>query len=125
TAAGACHELGLAGMGMYRALAAAAFWSGLLLALLVLAQSGMTLFTGAASAIASRIGFVIGSVTFLCAFGAGYLFAPEPPSQLDVMGITVARTFAPAMLLAGSLLGVLAVRYAQLEQVGDDVGEYT
>lgn len=122
--AGSCESLDFAGFGMYRVLALGAFYSGVLLGLLVLVQCGMSVFTGAASAIASRIGYTIGSITFLCAFGAGYLFTPDPPDLLDVMGIAVERTFASPMLLAGSLLGILAVRYAQLEQVSDEVAEY-
>lgn len=124
TAGGSCEPLDLAELGPYRVLALGAFVSGLLLGLLVLVQCGMSVFTGATSKIASRIGYTIGSIAFLCAFGAGYLFSPDPPDVVNVMGIAVERTFAPLMLLAGSMLGVLAVREAQLEQVSDEVGEY-
>jgi len=123
-AGGTCHTVGLRGMGVYRVLAEGAFWTALLLALLVLAQSGMHVFGGAASQLATRIGYVIGSITFVCAFGAGYVFAPDRPAELAALGLGVTRTFAPALLVIGSMLGVLAVHYAQLEQVSDGGGEY-
>jgi hypothetical protein len=121
---GTCASVGLRGTGAYRVLAEGAFWSALLLALLVIAQAGMSVFSGAASTLASAIGYAIGSITLLCAFGAGYLFAPDPPAELAMMGIAVTRTIAPAMLVVGSLLGIVAVHYAQLEEVSNSAGEY-
>ena len=74
---GTCRSTGLRGLGAYHVLATGAFWNGIILALLVLGQCGMNVFTGAASSTATRIGYAVGSIMLLCAFAAGYLFAPE------------------------------------------------
>ncbi|HEY5924038.1 MAG TPA: hypothetical protein VIV11_20300, partial [Kofleriaceae bacterium] len=121
----ACRAVGLSRMtGFYPMIATAAFWSTLPLVLLVLAQCGMKMFTGTASATIGKVGYGLGSIVFLCGFGAGYLFGPEADGMFEMMGGGVTRTFAPALLLAGSLLAILSVRYALTEGFDDTGGEY-
>src|SRR5688572_9785642 len=108
-----CRTISLNAMhGFYPPIGAAAFWCGLALALLVLGQCGAKMITGSATVVASKLGYVLASIVFLCGFGAGYLFAPETDEMFQMMGVSSTGTPAPAMLLAGSLLAVLALRYA-------------
>ncbi|HEX5060651.1 MAG TPA: hypothetical protein VFV99_14885 [Kofleriaceae bacterium] len=121
----ACKTIDLASMqGLYPVSAIAAFWGALALGLLVIGQCFARVLAGSASVSASRLGYVLASAVFLCAFGAGYLFAPETDGMLGMMGATVNQTFAPPMLLAGCLFALLALRYAQLDAVVDEAGEY-
>jgi hypothetical protein len=118
-----CTTVELSSMtGFYPVIASAAYWCALPLALLVLGQCAARVMTGSASVIASRIGYVLGVIAFLAAFGAGYLFGPEPDTMFDVMGVMGTRTFAAPMLLSGILFGLLALRYALADEV--DEGEY-
>lgn len=120
---GPCTTVELSKMtGFYPVIASAAFWCALPLALLVLGQCAARVMTGSASLIANRLGYVLGSAAFLAAFGAGYLFGPEPDTMFDVMGVMVARTFAAPMLLTGILFGILALRYALSDELEE--GEY-
>ena len=121
---GPCTTVELSGMtGFYPVIASATFWSALPLALIVLGQCAARLLTGSASASATKVGYVLGSVTLASAFIAGYLFAPEADTMFDVMGVMVARTFAAPMLLTGTLLGILALRYTMMDDLGEE-GEY-
>lgn len=123
TPPGPCTTVGLGRMtGFYPVIAGVAFWCALPLALLVLGQCAARVMTGSASVIANRLGYVLGSAAFLAAFGAGYLFGPEPDTMFDVMGVIGVRTFAAPMLLTGILFGMLALRYALSEELEE--GEY-
>jgi hypothetical protein len=67
-----CKTVGLAAMsGNYPIVGAAAFWCGVPLALLVIGQCGAKMITGTATPLASKLGYLLAAVTFLCAFGAG------------------------------------------------------
>ena len=120
-----CKMIRLSAMsGLYPIVAGIAFWCGLPLALLVLGQLGAKMITGSATVLASKLGYVVAAVVFLCAFGAGYLFAPETDELFHTMGSSVSGTPAPAMLLAGSLLAILALRYAITDGRNETDGEY-
>ena len=124
-AAGTCESVSLGRLtGAYPTLATIAFWGALPLALLVLGQCAAKLLAGGASQLVGKLGYLLGSVVFLSAFAAAYLFGPEPDSISAMMGVTVERTFSPIMLLAGTLLAMVALRYATSELVDDDAGAY-
>jgi hypothetical protein len=119
-----CRGISLSRMtGFYPIVAATAFWCSLPLLLILLVQTFGKLLTGNASAPIGKIGVSFGGLVFFCAFLAGYLFGPEPEALFQMAGITVSRTFAAPMLLGGSMLAMLAIRYAQLDG-SDDGGEY-
>lgn len=120
-----CRTISLSRMGgFYPVAASAAYWCALALALLVIVQCLAKVLTGTASMIASKVGYVLGTTAFMCAFAAGFLFGPETEAMFEMFAIVVERTPAPSILLAGSLLATMALRYAQYDGYDDSGGEY-
>ncbi len=120
-----CRAISLSRMnGFYPMMASSAFWCALPLALLVIAQCAGKLLTGSASSVGARIGYMLGITAFMSAFAAGFLFAPELDSMADLITVAVERTAAPSMLLAGSLLGAVALRYATHDSYEGGSGVY-
>lgn len=120
-----CRTISLSRMsGFYPVVASAAFWCALALVLLVIVQCLAKVLTGTASVVASKVGYVLGTAAFMCTFAAGFLFGPETETMFSMIEIVVERTAAPSILLAGSLLATIALRYAQYDGHDDSSGEY-
>ncbi|HEY5948605.1 MAG TPA: hypothetical protein VIV40_24100, partial [Kofleriaceae bacterium] len=119
-----CKTTTLSAMtGIYPIVATVAFWAALPLMLLVLVQAGSKLVSGSANIRITQLGYLIGTVEFLAAIAAGYVFAPETDGTFEMMGGSLGHTVAPPLLMAGSLLAMLAARYALLDGA-DDAAEY-
>jgi len=110
--------------GMYPSLAGLAFWCSIPLVLIVAIQTGSRLVTSVAYQALAKIGYGLGSPLFPPSFAAGYLFAPEGASVAGFDVVTVERTLAPLLLVIGSVVAMVVLRYALLDEASDDVGEY-
>jgi hypothetical protein len=116
-----CNEAGMCGSvplgvfrGAYATTAPITFYSSLGFAALVAFQAFRRAIGGVASESASRFGYLYALYGMAIAFATGYLFAPEGGSAGQV-SVSVDRTWAPAMLLGGFLLGMVALHLAIAE----------
>lgn len=91
---------------VYPTLASITFFGSLVFAAIVLYQAASRLFAGFANETISTAGHVLGAIVILCAFGAGYLFAPDlTPGAMQGLGFDVDRDLGPSIMMIGLLLG--------------------
>ena len=100
--------------GMYTPLAQVALWGSLLFAAIVAYQAATKVRSGVTNETVSRAGYAISSLVVLASVGAGYVFGPDLGSAAVVgLGIEVERGPGPLMMLAGLMLGNVALYYAR------------
>jgi hypothetical protein len=122
--AGVCATVDFGKMkGGYPFLSTVTLWGSVLVIGLVVFQSGSRLILGHANESFTRIGYIIGIAMFVSAGATGYLFGPDVGSvDLGPFGKTVLveRTWGPAALLVGHVLGIAAMYYAVQHETGTD-----
>lgn len=123
---GVCASVSLSQLkGLYPATSTVAFFTGLLLLLVVVIQCASKLVTGVAHDRVTRIGYLFAIFSILCGFAAGYLFGPEGNQMAGaIASVTVERTWAPLAFLVGSLASLGALYFATVEIVVDNSAEY-
>lgn len=96
--------------GLYGPLSTITFWGSMLFALAVVYQCGSKLFAGFANETITNAAHGLASLVMLATVGAGYLFGPDVGS-VEVMGvgIDVDRTWGPVAMLAGVIVGNVAL----------------
>jgi hypothetical protein len=111
--------------GPFATFAPITFWTSIALGALLLFQAGTRLVGGTASERLTRIGYGLGLITLFNALGAGYVFAPDGMQISDMATVTFTRTWGPAMLVAASLLALVAMSLAVAEEtIDDNAGAY-
>ncbi len=114
---GACISLPFSKVeGFYPTISTATFWSSIVLAIIVAVQAGSRIVRGVAGAGLTQIGYFAGVVCFLAAAMAGFWFAPETHAIGDV-GVHVARSWTPLLMLAGVALALYTLRFAVAEEL--------
>lgn len=97
--------------GVYPTLAVVTFWGSLAFAVIVVNQVVRRIAARRASDAVGRVGFGLGLALIAWTFATGYLFGPQAQS-FDTVSLTVVRTWAPALLLVGLVLGIAALKLA-------------
>lgn len=124
TDAGPCVSVSFSGIpnrGMYPTIAFAAFWGTILVSLVVVYKAGVRILTGQANDSQTRTA-IFGALAMAAVAGAaGFLFGPEIGAA--TMGVTIERTWAPAMLVLGHLLGAVTLHLAATESPADEAGD--
>ncbi len=98
-------------VGMYPTVAVAAFWSSLLLAALVAFQAAMRLIGRTPGEGLNRLGYLLVFASLATGLLAGYIYGPDPGNHAEA-GFSTTRTWAPAKLVAGALVAVVALYFA-------------
>jgi len=106
--------------GSYATLSALAFWSSLLLFVVVITQGGSRVLSSSAYPFLVRAGPALGGLAFFAAFAATHLPAPEARDIHGAAVLAITRGWGPLALLAGSLAAMVAVRYASLDLAQPD-----
>lgn len=113
---GVCATLDFGKMkGFYPFLSNVTLWGSVVFAALVAFQAGSKLIQGHAVETFTRIGYIVGLAMFVTAGATGYMFGPDVGSaDLGALGgtVTVSRTWAPAALLVGHILGIAALYFS-------------
>ena len=110
--------------GFYPIMGSAAFFSGIPVLILVIVQCTSRMVTGVANRAASKFGYILATSAAITGFTAGYLFAPETQSFEDFAVVTVTRTWAPLLFVAGNLVAMFAMYLSAVRWADNDVGEY-
>jgi hypothetical protein len=109
--------------GMFPTLAAVTLWSSLGFAALVAFQAGAYVLTGNAMDALSKLGYVLALGTISLAVATAYMFGLEPEgigaSLAMQVGITLHRTWAPLILLAGHVAGFMTIYMTVDPESGD------
>src|SRR5580704_9551546 len=126
-APGGCLSASLAKMqGFYPTVATATFWTSLAVSLVVALQAMSRIFRGFASGGLARLGYAIGVFCLFAALGAGFVFAPDTGTgSIGDVAVSVARTWAPVMMLGGVVLSLIALRLALAEDSLEDSVDVT
>lgn len=121
TTAGPCGVVPMSMLkgGLYPTLATITFWGSLLFAALVAIQAFARMTTGQSHEAVAKAGHSVGTVIFLTAVGAGYLFGPEGSNQMMGFGIGIERGWGALVMLLGVLLGHVALYYARAPGLDD------
>ncbi|HEY5934149.1 MAG TPA: hypothetical protein VIU61_05935 [Kofleriaceae bacterium] len=107
--------------GVYPFLSNVTLWGSVLFAALVAFQAGCRLIQGHASEGINRIGYIVGLAMLVTAGATGYVFGPDVGSaDLGALGgtVSVVRTWAPAALLLGHVLGIATLYFAIQQETG-------
>ena len=114
--------------GMYPSLAAVTLWSSLGFAALVGFQAGARLLAGGALDVFTKLGYMLALMAISLAVATAFLFGPEVSDVRIVAtawsGVALHRTWAPATLLVGLVLGFAAVYLAVARETSDPAAAY-
>jgi len=124
-----CASVPLADLpGMFPTFAVAALWLSLGLAALVAFQAGARLLSGSANDGFTRLGYLYAMMTLSAAVATAYLFGPETEGPgvgaAAQLGASLNRTWGPATLIAGIILGLATLYMALAPESGDLGAEY-
>ena len=113
---GTCASTSLDNLrGVYPSLATYTFWITLAVCVMVALQAGARLLTGQASALLTRLGYLVSVLALIGAVFTAFVFAPET-AETTIATVTVHRTWAPASMLFGYALALYVLYLA----IGDD-----
>jgi len=119
--AGPCVSISFSGIpsrGMFPTIAFVTFWGTMLVSLLVAYQAGTRILSGFANESLGRIG-TFGALAMACAAGAaGFLFGPELGAA-EALGVSVERTWAPALLILAHVVGIVTMQWASSQETLD------
>lgn len=96
-----------------------ALWLGRALLIAVAIQAGLRLITKNPIPLLAKLGMYAAAGTFVCGFLAGYVFGSTGSQAAMGIGVTVTRTWAPAMLLLGAVCAMSALYLTRTSSVDD------
>jgi hypothetical protein len=112
--------------GLFPLIATSTFWGTIFVSLGVVYQAGTRIISGHANDTIGKMA-TFGAIAMIAAAGAtGFLFAPELGSaQSELTGLTVERTWAPALLILAGVVGIVTLYWAVSHETLDTEADYT